>query len=102
MAYNMLSVRQEWRKAMGTTKTATARALIDPEVKKEAESLLKEMGLSVSSSIELFYRQVVAQRGLPFELQVPNEKTMKAIRNSRAGKGKRFPTASELFEDLGI
>ena len=75
---------------MGTLKTATARALIDPEVKKEAESILKEMGLSVSNSVELFYRQVVAQRGLPFELEVPNEKTMKAIRNSKAGKGKSF------------
>lgn len=87
---------------MGTTKTASARALIDPEVKRQAESILKEIGLSVSNSVELFYRQVVAQRGLPFELQVPNEKTMKAIRNSRSGQGKRFSTTEELFKDLGI
>lgn len=87
---------------MGTTKTATARALIEPQVKKEAESILKEMGLSISNSVELFYRQVVAQRGLPFELQVPNKKTMKAIDNSRKGKGRRFSTTKELFKDLGI
>jgi len=87
---------------VGTVKTATARALIDPEVKKEAESILKEIGLSVSNSVELFYRQVVAQRGLPFELQVPNEKTMKAIRNSRSGKGRRFTGPEDLFKDLGI
>ena len=87
---------------MGTTKTATARALLDPEVKMQAENILKELGLSVSKSFELFYRQVIAQRGLPFELQVPNEKTMKAIENSRQGKGKRFNTSKELFDDLGI
>jgi len=58
--------------------------------------------LSVSKSFELFCRQVIAQRGLPFELHVPNEKTMKAIENSRQGKGKRFSTAQELFDDLGI
>ena len=87
---------------MGTSKTATARALIDPEVKRQAESILKEIGLSVSNSVELFYRQVVAQGGLPFDLQVPSKKTMKAIRNSRAGKGKRFSTSRELFKDLGI
>jgi len=87
---------------MGTTKTATARALLDPEVKKQAEAILKELGLSVSKSFELFYRQVIAQRGLPFELQVPNEKTMKAIENSRQGKGQRFTTTQELFDDLGI
>ena len=87
---------------MGTTKTATARALIDPDVKIQAESILKDLGLSVSKSFELFYRQVIAQRGLPFELQVPNQKTMKAIENSRQGRGKRFKTSQELFDDLGI
>ncbi|GBD96766.1 MAG TPA: type II toxin-antitoxin system RelB/DinJ family antitoxin [Nitrospirae bacterium] len=87
---------------MGTTKTATARALIDPEVKKQAEDILNELGLSVSGSFELFYRQVIAQHGLPFELRVPNKKTMKAIENSRQGKGKRFSTTEELYNDLGI
>jgi DNA-damage-inducible protein J len=87
---------------MGTRKTATARALIDPEVKRQAESILKEVGLSISNSVELFYRQVVAQGGLPFDIQAPNKKTMKAIRNSRTGKGKRFSTSRELFKDLEI
>ena len=87
---------------MGTTKSATARALIDPKVKKEAETILKDLGLSVSNAYELFYRQVIANRGLPFELKVPNEKTVKAIENSRQGKGKKFETQEELFEDLGI
>jgi len=87
---------------MSTTKSATARALIDPKVKKEAETILKDLGLSVSNAYELFYRQVIANRGLPFELKVPNEKTMKAIENSRQGSGKKFATEEELFEDLGI
>lgn len=87
---------------MGTTKIATARALIDPKIKKEAENILRKIGLSVSKSYELFYRQVIAQQGLPFDLQIPNEKTMKAINNSRRGKGKTFTTPRKLFDDLGI
>ncbi len=87
---------------MGTNKTASARALIDPEIKKDAEAILKALGLSVSKSIELYYRQVIAQRGLPFELKIPNDKTMRAIENSRQGKGKRFSSAQALFDDLGI
>ena len=87
---------------MGTTKTASARALIDPQIKKEAEAILKELGLSVSKSFELYYRQIIVQRGLPFELQIPNEKTMKAIENSRQRKGKTFFSTKELFDDLGI
>ena len=87
---------------MGTTKTATARALIDPEVKREAESILKELGLSISNSVELFYRQVVVKGALPFELQVPNKKTMKAIGDSRKGKGRKFSNTEGLYKDLGI
>lgn len=87
---------------MGTTKTATARALLDPEVKEQAEAILKGLGLSVSKSFELFYRQVIAQRGLPFELRIPNEETINAIENSRQGKGETFTSPQQLFDDLGI
>jgi len=87
---------------MATTKTATARALIDPKVKKEAERILKELGLNVSKAYELFYLQIIANNGLPFELKIPNKKTMTAIENSRQGKGKSFKSTKELFEDLEI
>ena len=87
---------------MATNKTATARALIDPLVKKEAESILKKLGLNVSTSIELFYRQVIAQKGLPFEMRVPTRETVKAIEDSREGKGESFTSSKELFDNLGI
>ena len=87
---------------MGTTKTASARALIDPQIKKEAEAILKDLGLSVSKSFELYYRQIIAHRGLPFELKIPNDKTMRAIENSRQGRGKIFSFTEDLFDDLGI
>ncbi len=70
---------------MKTTKIATARALLNPEVKKQAEAILKELGLSVSKSFELFCRKIIAQHGLPFELHVPNEKTMKLRTPGRVG-----------------
>ncbi len=87
---------------MGTTKTASGRVLLDPDLKREAEAILEELGLSVSKSVEIYYRQIIAHRGLPFELQIPNEKTMKAIENSRQGKGKTFSSAEALYDDLGI
>jgi DNA-damage-inducible protein J len=58
--------------------------------------------LSVSNALELFYRQIIAHRGLPFEVRMANEESMKAIEDSMAGKGKRFSAASELYKNLGI
>lgn len=84
------------------TKTATARARISPDIKEKAESILHELGLSVSGAFELFYRQVILSNGLPFDVKIPNEATRKAIDDSRTGKGKSFKSADALFDDLGI
>ena len=84
------------------TKTATARARINPDIKEKAEGILRELGLSVSGAFELFYRQVILSNGLPFDVKIPNETTHKAINDSRTGKGKNFKNADDLFEDLGI
>jgi len=40
------------------SKTATVRARIEPELKKEAENLLGKLGLSATQAIALFYRQI--------------------------------------------
>ncbi|MBF0397981.1 MAG: type II toxin-antitoxin system RelB/DinJ family antitoxin [Desulfobacterales bacterium] len=87
---------------MATVKTATARVLIEPEIKRQAEAILKELGLSVSGAFELFYRQVIAYKGLPFDVRIPNQKTIEAIDRARQGKGKRFKNTKELYKDLGI
>ncbi len=83
-------------------KTATARARINPEVKEKAERILHDLGLSVSGAFELFYRQVIINKGLPFDVKLPNDVTIGAIQDSRSGRGKRFKDADSLFEDLGI
>jgi DNA-damage-inducible protein J len=85
-----------------STKTATARARINPVVKDKAEHILHELGLTVSGAFELFYRQVIVNNGLPFDVKLPNPLTRKAIAESRRGGGKRFKSTDELFEDLGI
>ena len=83
-------------------RTATARARITPEVKERAEHILHDLGLSVSGAFELFYRQVILNKGLPFDVRLPNEVTRHAIAESRKGNGKKFSNVEDLFEDLGI
>ena len=87
---------------MSSVKTTTARVRIRPDIKNEAENIIHDLGLSVSTAFELFYRQIIMNRGLPFDLRIPNETTLKAIEDARKGHGKKFATADALFKDLGI
>lgn len=68
------------------TKTDTIRARVEPELKAEAESVLKTLGLSPAEAIRLFYRQVALRRGLPFAVEIPNAETREAIRRAVAGE----------------
>ncbi|MGH6896890.1 MAG: type II toxin-antitoxin system RelB/DinJ family antitoxin [Geminicoccaceae bacterium] len=63
-------------------KTETIRARVEPELKREAEGVLKSLGLNASEAITLFYRQVALRRGLPFEIRLPNETTRAAMRDA--------------------
>lgn len=78
------------------------RARIDSDTKQRAAEALQAMGLSVSDAIRLLLIRVANERRLPFVLKVPNSATRKAMDELTRGKGKRFDSAEELFEDLGI
>lgn len=52
------------------SRTASIYARVKPNVKSEAESILEELGLSMSNAVELFLNQVVIQRGLPFDVKL--------------------------------
>jgi len=83
-------------------KTAMTHARLTPEVKRQAETILKELGISISTAQEVFYRQIIANQGLPFDLRLPNAKTIQAMEEARQGKGKKYSSVKELWNDLGL
>jgi DNA-damage-inducible protein J len=68
------------------TKTATITVRLDPQVKKNAETVLKALGLTTSQAINLFFAQVSLNKGIPFDLHIPNPETAKAIEEGLAGR----------------
>lgn len=54
------------------SKTATLYARIEPEIKEQAERILAELGIPASNAITMFYKQIILQRGLPFEARLPS------------------------------
>ena len=53
------------------TKTANLYARIEPDVKEQAESILSTLGISASNAINMFYKQIILNRGLPFDVKIP-------------------------------
>jgi len=68
--YNSTTVKPQW--SQDAMKDTTIRSRIDPETKQEAQILLKRFGLSMSDAIRLFLHQVVLEKGLPFEIRLPD------------------------------
>lgn len=52
-------------------KTSNLYVRIEPEVKEEAESILAALGIPASNAINMFYKQIILNRGLPFEVKIP-------------------------------
>ena len=85
------------------TKTATVRARIEPDLKTDVESLFKELGLSTTEAINLFYRQVKLRKGLPFNVVIPNKTTEKVFKDTDAERNLiRCDDANDMFDKLGI
>ena len=78
------------------------QARIDSDIKARAAEALEALGLSVSDAIRLLLVRIAEEKCLPFTDRVPNAVTTKAINELESGKGKRFDTPDDLFQDLGI
>lgn len=82
---------------------AYARARIDSSVKDSATWVLDSLGLTPSDIIRMVMTRIARDKALPVELTRPNARTIAAMEEARAikaGHGKVFNTADELFESL--
>lgn len=52
-------------------KSANLYARIEPEVKEQAEKILSTLGIPASNAINMFYKQIILQKGIPFEVKIP-------------------------------
>lgn len=52
-------------------KTVNLNVRMQPEIKDEAEKILSKLGISSSNAIDMFYRQIILNKRLPFELKLP-------------------------------
>lgn len=57
--------------ARTATRTVNVYTRVDPDTKEQAEMILNQLGIPMSNAIGMFLKQVVIQRGMPFEVKLP-------------------------------
>ena len=52
-------------------KTATLNLRVNPQVKKEAEGILDQLGIPMSTAVTMYLKQIVLTGGIPFAAKLP-------------------------------
>ena len=77
---------------------------IDARTKKEAQELFKDMGMSLTTAVNIFLKQAVREQRIPFYVGQPKykEEVYQAIRDVEQGKNlsKSYRSAKEMIEDI--
>ena len=97
-------------------KSATLNLRVDPDVKQSAESVLSQLGLSMSTAIDMFLRQVALTGSIPFRVALPEapravdadamtdaelrEKILPGLAEVDAGNGVSLSEAIQLLSAL--
>ncbi len=75
---------------------------VDEESYIQAKKILNQIGLNYSQAISVFNNMIVLNKGLPFELKLPNKDTIQALDELENKDGKSFKNVDKLFADLDI
>ena len=93
-------------------RTSNVFARVEPEIKEPAENILNQLGIPMSNAVSMFLRQVVIQRGIPFEMKLPVKRPLvmgeltKEELDAEIAKGVadiengRVYSAEEVFDEM--
>lgn len=87
--------------------TTNINVRVDSALKQEAEDLFNDLGLSMSSAINMFLRSAINHNGIPFEIKrpTPNAETRAALdeyveMKNNPNKYKRYESFDEILEEV--
>lgn len=75
---------------MASLNDTTMTIRVNSDIKKRAQELFSDLGMDMSTAVNMFLRKSVRESGIPFEVSVesrPNAKTRAAMRRAQAGEG---------------
>lgn len=82
-----------------TPKTSFIRARIDPRLKRDAEAVLRTLGVDTTSAVTMFLKQVSLRKGIPFDIHIPNRITRHSFKE-KLDKRKAYKDVDRLMIDI--
>jgi len=84
-----------------TNEKTRTNVYLDTVMKKKAQEIFKHYGMGLSDAFNIFLAQSVMEKGIPFEIKIPNRKTEQVIKEARAGKNMTKVSLDELKKEVG-
>jgi DNA-damage-inducible protein J len=86
--------------AVANEKTRT-NVYLDTAMKKKAQKIFKQYGMGLSDAFNIFLTQSVMEKGIPFQIKIPNDETAKVIQDARDGKNMTKISLDDLKKEIG-
>ncbi len=83
-----------------TTNKIRTNVYLDATTKEKAQEIFKQYGLGLSEAFNIFLTQSVLQRGIPFEIKIPNDETLEAIKDARLKRNMKKATLDDLKKEI--
>lgn len=64
-----------------TTVRETTSMKLDKHTKEEAKKIFSQLGISMGDAVNMFLAQVTLNKGIPFEITIPNNETKNVLRD---------------------
>ena len=68
------------------SKMAVINTRVDENTKRQAQDILEKLEMSLSEAISVYLKQIIYQKGIPFDIKIPNDATIETFRKTDAGK----------------
>ncbi len=80
----------------------TTSIKLDKEAKEKAKIIFRELGMTMGDAFNIFLSQVNLHKGLPFEVKIPNEETLRAIEEARSGINLEETSIEEMMKEREV
>ncbi len=73
---------------------------LDANMKQKAQEIFKTYGMGLSDAFNIFLSQVVIERGIPFQIKLPNDTTLQAMKDVENNKNMQEISLDDLVKEM--